>query len=75
MASRTNDNKTCYVLAWGTKYRQQETTETDDDNITVLLKTTDCGNWTEVTEVYTEWNCLLDFYLHNSVIIYLSIVH
>ncbi|MFW9902704.1 MAG: hypothetical protein ACFFFH_00110 [Candidatus Thorarchaeota archaeon] len=55
---KTNDNITWYVIASGRKFDQQATTEYEADvvnTITVLLKTADGFNWTEVTEVYTEW--------------------
>lgn len=55
---KTNDNISWYVIASGRKLGLQATTKYEADvvnTITILLKTTDGFNWTEVSEVYTEW--------------------
>lgn len=55
---KTNDNITWYVLASGRKSDKPITTVHDADvtgTMTILLKSTDGFNWTEVSEVYTRW--------------------
>jgi len=54
---KTPDNVNWYVIATGRKYSEATTLHDYDvsETISILLKSTDGENWTEVSEILTRW--------------------